>query len=185
MLLCNRRDLDASFSCLHRVVRSVQNGFHATWRTTRAKTSRLSAGVNLRASAHDLRKAFRFVQILEIAPELSGKSGRFRDFGKSISRLHGKVSVIDDDRLFIGSMNLDGRSSEVHTEMGLVIDSPELVADFTRLFAGQRPKLAYRLRLSSDGSHVQWLEYDANGNDIVHDSEPGGHVWLRLRNWLL
>ncbi|MBT2299509.1 phospholipase D family protein [Variovorax paradoxus] len=125
------------------------------------------------------------VSIREIGPVLSGKSGRFGDFGKSISRLHAKLAVIDDDRLFIGSMNLDRRSSSVNTETGLVVNSAELVADFRRLLSGARTNISYRLRLAPDGQHVQWLEYDEAGNDIVHDDEPGGYFLLRFQNWML
>ncbi|REM39360.1 phospholipase D family protein, partial [Mycobacterium tuberculosis] len=60
------------------------------------------------------------VTIYEIAPTLTGRSGRFGDFGKSISRLHAKLAIVDDDRFFVGSMNLDHRSAAVNTEMGLV-----------------------------------------------------------------
>jgi cardiolipin synthase C len=125
------------------------------------------------------------VAIREVAPMLAGKSGRFGDFGQSISRLHAKLMVLDGERMFIGSMNLDPRSASVNTELGLLIDSPELVADFEKLLASVRANTAYRLRLSPDGGHVQWLEYDQAGKDIVHDDEPGGYHWLRLQNWLL
>jgi putative cardiolipin synthase len=125
------------------------------------------------------------VTIYEIAPTLTGRSGRFGDFGKSISRLHAKLAVIDDDRFFVGSMNLDHRSAAVNTEMGLVIDSPELVQDYDKLMAGDRVNLGYRLRLGPDGRRVQWLEYDDAGGDIVHEDEPGEFLWLRFKNWLL
>jgi cardiolipin synthase C len=125
------------------------------------------------------------VLIQEIAPDLGRQPARFGDFGASTSRLHAKLAVIDDDRMFIGSMNLDYRSSAVNTEMGVAIDSPELVADFNRLMAGRPINFAYRLRLAPDGERVQWLEEDATGADIVHDDEPGGHYWRRIRNWLL
>lgn len=125
------------------------------------------------------------VTIREIAPVLSGKSGRFGDFGTSISRLHAKLAVIDDNRLFIGSMNLDRRSSSVNTETGVVVNSAALVADFRRLLSGARTNISYRLRLAPDGRRVQWLEYDEAGKDIVHDDEPGGYFWQRLQNWML
>lgn len=125
------------------------------------------------------------VSIREIGPVLSGKSGRFGDFGQSISRLHAKLAVIDDNRLFIGSMNLDRRSSSVNTETGVVVNSAELVADFRRLLSGARTNISYRLRLAPGGRHVQWLEYDEAGKDIVHDDEPGGYFWLRFQNWML
>ncbi len=125
------------------------------------------------------------VTIYEIAPTLSGRSGQFGDFGKSISRLHAKLAVIDDERFFVGSMNLDHRSAAVNTEMGLVIDSPELVGDYNKLMNGERINLGYRLRLGPDGRRVQWLEYDDAGGDIVHEDEPGEFLWLRFKNWLL
>ncbi|CAN7159023.1 phospholipase D family protein [Variovorax paradoxus] len=125
------------------------------------------------------------VTIYEIAPRLTGRSGRFGDFGQSISRLHAKLAVIDSERFFVGSMNLDRRSAAVNTEMGLVIDSPALVADYERLMSGERVSLGYRLRLAPGGRRVQWLEYDDAGGDIVHEDEPGEFLWLRFKNWLL
>jgi putative cardiolipin synthase len=115
------------------------------------------------------------VTIYEIAPTLSGRSGRFGDFGKSISRLHAKLAVIDDERFFVGSMNLDHRSAAVNTEMG----------DYNKLVTGDRLNLGYRLRLAPNGRRVQWLEYDDAGGDIVHEDEPGEFLWLRFKNWLL
>ena len=125
------------------------------------------------------------VTIYEIAPEVTAKSGRFGDFGKSISRLHAKLAVIDDQRIFVGSMNLDHRSAAVNTELGLVIDSPALVDDYDKLVTSQRASLGYRLRLSPDGRRAQWLEYDDAGGDIVHEDVPGEFIWLRFKNWLL
>ena len=50
----------------------------------------------------------------------------------------------------------------------LLIDSRELVADYNTLVGGHsRASTVYRLRLSPDASHVQWLELDADGADAV------------------
>ncbi|MDM0055253.1 phospholipase D family protein [Variovorax fucosicus] len=125
------------------------------------------------------------VAVSEIAPESTGRSGRFGDFGKSISRLHAKLAVVDARRIFIGSMNLDHRSAAVNTELGLVIDSPELVHDYVQLVTGNRLNLGYRLRMGPDGKRVQWLEYDDQGGDVVHEDQPGQFLWLRFKNWLL
>ena len=125
------------------------------------------------------------VTIYEVAPEVAGRSGRFGNFGKSIRRLHAKLAVIDDQRIFVGSMNLDHRSAAVNTELGLVIDSPALVADYDKLVTSQRDSLGYRLRLSADGRRAQWLEYDDAGGDSVHEDVPGEFLWLRFKNWLL
>lgn len=125
------------------------------------------------------------VRIHEIAPELSARSGRFGSFGASLSRLHGKLALIDHRHVFIGSMNLDNRSAAVNTELGLAIDSPALVDEFTRLIDVRRELPGYRLRLSPDGRRAQWIEPDAQGGEVVHEDVPGRFLWLRLKNWLL
>ena len=38
--------------------------------------------------------------------------------------LHAKVFVVDRERLFVGSFNLDPRSARLNTELGVLIDSP-------------------------------------------------------------
>jgi hypothetical protein len=92
------------------------------------------------------------VNIFEIAPVLTGRSGQFGDFGKTISRLHAKLAIVDDERFFVGSMNLDHRSAAVNTEVGLVIDSPELVRDYDKLMrTTDRVNIGYRLRLGPTG----------------------------------
>ena len=47
-------------------------------------------------------------------------------FGSSGSSLHAKTFVVDEQRVFVGSFNFDPRSKHLNTELGLVIDSPEL-----------------------------------------------------------
>ena len=42
--------------------------------------------------------------------------------------LHAKMFVFDRKRVFVGSMNFDQRSMHLNTEIGLIIDSPELAA---------------------------------------------------------
>ena len=102
------------------------------------------------------------------------------------ARLHAKLAVIDERRLFIGSMNLDHRSAAVNTEAGLLIDSRRARGRLQH--AGRRPRAGQHglpAAALAGRSHVQWLELDAAGNDIVHDDEPGGYFWLRFKNWLM
>ena len=44
----------------------------------------------------------------------------------TIGRSHSKLIIIDRETTFVGSMNLDFRSSRVNTELGMLVDSPEL-----------------------------------------------------------
>ncbi len=124
------------------------------------------------------------VVIYELAPNQSQRSGQFGDFGKSIARLHAKVVVIDDLRIFVGSMNLDGRSARLNTETGLVIESPELAQDFGRLLRADNFASAYLLRLGPTG-RVEWVEQDAQGRQTVHRDEPETSWLFEIKNWLL
>jgi putative cardiolipin synthase len=125
------------------------------------------------------------VVIYELSPTLSQRSGRLGDFGKTTGRLHGKTALIDDKRLFVGSMNLDGRSASLNTEIGLVIDSREIAADFNRIVSTDRFASAYLVRVGATGG-IEWVEHDSNGvATTVHDNEPETNWFVKIKNWLL
>ena len=121
-------------------------------------------------------------EIYEVAPQ-HGARTQLGAFGTSISRLHAKISVIDDDRIFVGSMNLDSRSARINTEIGLVVESAEVVREFRRLIPAQGFQSAYRLRLS-DAGRVEWLERGDDDRLIVHTDNPGTSWAAELWNWL-
>ena len=124
------------------------------------------------------------VNIYELSPTLSRQSGKLGDFRSSFGRLHAKVAVIDRQRIFIGSLNLDGRSARVNTEMGLLIDSPQLAKDAIALLANDDLRSAYRLRLGADGEAIEWIA-KSDAGETVHTEEPETDWKLRLRDWLL
>ena len=53
-------------------------------------------------------------------------------FGSSGASLHTKAFVVDDARGFIGSFNLDPRSADLNTEMGVLFDDPRIAARAAR-----------------------------------------------------
>ena len=105
-------------------------------------------------------------------------------FGKSLSRLHAKLVVIDRKVSFIGSMNLDPRSATVNTEIGAIIDSPELARELIHIIDIDRLQSAYRVRLSPLDGQLEWLGMDDETEIIMHN-EPDSSQWLRLKAWLL
>ena len=139
------------------------------WRYARKREAMLKAGVT----------------IYELSPSLVRKTQEFGVFGRSMGRLHAKLATIDRRWLYVGSMNLDGRSALYNTEIGLIIDSEELVTDVRQLRVHDDIKSAYRVRLRADGQGVEWVESDANGRETVHVDEPDDSWALRLKNWLL
>jgi len=125
------------------------------------------------------------VVIYELSPMLSQRSGRLGDFGRSTGRLHGKTVVIDDNRAFVGSMNLDGRSASLNTEIGLVMESPDIVADFNRIISTDRFTSTYLVRLGASNG-VEWVEQDSNGMAMaVHHDDPETSWFIKINNWLL
>lgn len=124
------------------------------------------------------------VSVYELGPDIARRLKKLGNFGRSQGRLHAKMAIVDEVRLFIGSMNMDERSASVNTEVGLMIDSPALVQDFRRLMDGEHFRSAYRLQLSERG-RLQWIDRDDDGTEEVMDAEPGLHPWLRLKRWLL
>ena len=124
------------------------------------------------------------VDIYEFSPRHTQRSQGFGSFGSSVPRLHAKVAIVDQQRLLVGSVNLDARSAIGNTELGVVIDSPELAARLSSLVTGNRFANMYKLRLADDGHTVEWLSTEADGSTAVTREEPAGSAWLRFKLWL-
>ncbi len=124
------------------------------------------------------------VDIYEISGSRVKRNRRENLFGASLGRLHAKLAVIDRRWLFVGSMNMDPRSATINTELGSVIDSPQLAREMIRIIDIDRLQSAYRLRLSADGQRCEWLGYE-DEQEVVLTEEPDSTAWLRLKLKLL
>jgi putative cardiolipin synthase len=102
----------------------------------------------------------------------------------TIGRSHSKLIVIDRHITFVGSMNMDFRSSRLNTELGLLVDSPELAEAVLGLAERVRSVGSYRLRLDPSGEHVQWVG-SVGGVEKVYDSDPEVDLGTRLQLMLL
>jgi len=103
--------------------------------------------------------------------------------GASLGRLHAKTAVIDNHTVFIGSMNLDPRSDSTNTELGIIIESPELAQEVMRVIDISKRRSAYRVKIGSDGYSLEWHASDDAGDVVLH-TEPDASLFLRLRNML-
>ena len=113
------------------------------------------------------------------APVRQGMSGS----GSSSSSLHSKTFAVDRSRVFVGSFNFDPRSARLNTEMGFVIDSPEMAGRIAGAFDERIPAAAYQVRLADDGK-LYWQE--RRGNTVVpHTVEPGTSFGQRAVVWLM
>ncbi|MDQ2819226.1 MAG: phospholipase D family protein [Pseudomonadota bacterium] len=111
----------------------------------------------------------------------SGSAG-----GGSGSSLHAKTFEIDEERIFVGSYNVDQRSRNLNTEMGLVIDSPAMARQLSDSFLKNLTERAYQVKLAPDGS-LYWIGTQ-KGVETRYDTEPGTtflqRVGVKVLSWL-
>ena len=122
------------------------------------------------------------VTIHELSPRLVRKTGVFGDFRSSDGRLHAKVAVADRRWVLMGSMNMDGRSALANTELGMLIDSPELAWELRSLMQRAHAGSTYKLRRAGQG--IEWVTRDGAA-ERVQQQEPGAGLGLRLKTALL
>jgi putative cardiolipin synthase len=102
--------------------------------------------------------------------------------GSSKASLHAKTFILDRDSVFIGSFNLDPRSVYENTEIGVVLDSPEIAQYMAQKFDANIAAFAFRLELQSkeDGTErLLWHGYE-NGKEQVYTVDPYTGFWRRL-----
>jgi cardiolipin synthase C len=104
--------------------------------------------------------------------------------GASLGRLHAKTAVIDRSVVFIGSMNLDPRSATRNTELGVIVESPEVAREVLRVIHISKLQSAYRLQFGADGQSLEWLTMDDEG-EVILTAEPDTSFLFRLQNLLL
>ena len=109
-----------------------------------------------------------------------GSSGRT---GSSSASLHAKTISTDRTRAFVGSFNLDPRSTQLNTEMGLVIESPELAGAISSTLDRTLPSRAYEVRLTPRGD-LEWVEHTSQG-EVLYHHDPKTGFFKRLMNRIL
>jgi len=97
--------------------------------------------------------------------------------------LHTKGMIIDRRYTFVGSLNLDPRSIDINTEMGILINSTELASQLAESSIRDIPGMAYRVVYGDDGN----LEWHAtiDGREVVETREPQTTGWQRFKAWFL
>jgi putative cardiolipin synthase len=81
-------------------------------------------------------------------------------------------------------MNLDPRSANKNTELGVIAESPQLAKEVLRVIHISKLQSAYRLRFGPDGQSLEWLTMDDDG-DVVLSEEPDVTPLMRFQNMLL
>ncbi|MFT3706272.1 MAG: phospholipase D family protein [Archangium sp.] len=127
-------------------------GVHVHYSAWRPKM--VEGGVELYEFKHDATVRTR---VVDTAPVVSKFVG-----------LHAKAMVIDRKRVLIGSMNLDPRSWVHNSEMGILIDCPELGNALANVIESDlKPENSWQVQLDpAVKGQVQWV----SGTEVRHQA---------------
>jgi len=106
----------------------------------------------------------------------------------SRANLHTKAYIVDREYAFVGSYNMDPRSTELNTESGIVIRSGELAQTIARFIEeGMQPTNSWKLSLhcathecNKKESQLHWDGVRKN-NAVSFDKEPDSTFWQRVK----
>ena len=123
------------------------------------------------------------VSLYELMP-----AAEVRNMGSNVShgslgRLHAKLAVVDQRWLYIGSMNMDRRSAHSNTEMGLIVDSPELADQVASLLRREQLPQSYRVHREDGRRKLQWVSQGEQ--QVVFAAEPHLGWAMNLRMSML
>ena len=111
-------------------------------------------------------------------------------FGSSSrSSLHSKVYTFDGEKVFVGSLNLDPRSVDINTEIGILFENEEFAKAIGDWWEREITIHAYKLKVQVDEiddnweikkeKSLLWLEHTNDGVK-KHIVEPQVGFWRRL-----
>ena len=116
------------------------------------------------------------MQLWELKP-LPGEKKDSSLFGSSGASLHTKALSIDQKTLFVGSYNLDPRSTWLNCEQGVLVDSPALVTQFRAIFEAQTAG-THAWRVTREAGELRWAD-----DQGVTSKEPQTTFGQRMQAW--
>jgi putative cardiolipin synthase len=127
------------------------------------------------------------IHLFELKPTAQHFREKTKAFmkGMSNSSLHAKYMVIDEQYVFIGSANIDPRSKNLNTEIGIMVDSKEL-AGLTRELFNKTASVenSYQISINDSNNKLSWLT-DENGKETIYATEPNATFLRRLAVFFL
>ena len=136
--------------------------------------------------ANMLRAGIKIYELKATASEEKRENKLWKARSQSSTSLHAKAFAVDDYQVFIGSYNVDPRSANINTEMGVIINDDQLATQLHDALSDDLLTQAYEVKLLDNGN-LQWHTIE-DGQKVVYDSEPRidvtDHVWLTIMSWL-
>ena len=133
-----------------------------------------------------LRAGIKIYELKSTASEEKRGNKLWKARNQSSTSLHTKTFAIDDHQVFIGSYNVDPRSANINTEMGVIINDDELARQLHQALSDNLLSQAYEVKLM-DNDQLQWHTVE-NEEKVIYNSEPrvgmSDHIWLTIMSWL-
>ena len=133
-----------------------------------------------------LEAGIKIYELKSTASEEDRDNKLWKARSQSSTSLHAKTFAVDDHQVFIGSYNVDPRSANINTEMGVIINDDELARQLHEALNDDLLNQAYQVKITED-KHLQWHTIE-NGKMKIYDAEPkvdfSDHVWLTIMSWL-
>jgi putative cardiolipin synthase len=99
-------------------------------------------------------------------------------FGSSGASLHTKALSVDSSTLFVGSYNLDQRSTWLNCEQGVLVESGVLAKQFEAIFAVQIEGL-HAWQVTLEKNDLKW----SDGKQSF-GSDPKASLGRRFQAWI-
>lgn len=122
------------------------------------------------------------VQVYELKPNAHLKKRWKRASPSSRASLHAKTFVFDGEKVFVGSYNVDPRSANLNTEMGVLAENEELSQQVLQILQeATQPEASYRLVLNSKG-RPEWHTVE-RGESVIYHSDPKAKMCGKLTSF--
>ncbi|WII95144.1 phospholipase D family protein [Moraxella haemolytica] len=123
------------------------------------------------------------VRLYELKDNATVKPAKVRNaYDGQGASLHAKTFMVDGRYLYVGSFNMDPRSANLNTEMGLIIESPVLAERLVKDLSTNIPTHTYALSLNDEGKKV-WTTTE-NGQLLERTTEPDSPLHRRIQVWI-
>lgn len=131
------------------------------------------------------------VELYELKAEAKSKvSHSLKQSAKAKSALHAKTYIFDRKEVYIGSFNLDPRSANINTELGVVCAMPKMAKHIaSTLFDDKLKDATYKVVLLSEKKTINnhtfpkgkmvWIE-TKESKEIYHTTQPQTSTWRRF-----
>ena len=118
------------------------------------------------------------VSLFEVKPNASLEEVKRGGSGANLATLHTKAFLVDRSKFFLGSFNWDPRSARINTELGVIIESPELGQYLGERVYNSIYQQTYKVFLNGKNK-IRWVEW-VDDEPVIYTKEPKTGFWRRF-----